>query len=106
MRTPTTKEACAAFYFQDICLRSFHVRDARGGLASSDRMAAWLRSISGSIRPPISRPLLRSIDLVGRAAARDRVGSIGVVVADPTFDPNSPQVAGLEGIEEDAFVFK
>ena len=45
---------------------------------------------------------LRSIGLVGRLAAKDRVGSIGVVVADPTFDPDSCLTAGLEGLEEDA----
>src|SRR5271170_2875245 len=49
---------------------------------------------------------LRSIDLVGRPAAKDRVGSIGVVVADPKFDPGFCLTAGLEGIEEDAFVFE
>jgi hypothetical protein len=34
------------------------------------------------------------------------VGSIGVVVADPTPDPGSSLTAGLEGIEEDVFVFE
>ena len=34
------------------------------------------------------------------------MGSIGVVVADPTFDPGFCLTAGLEGIEEDAFVFE
>ena len=34
------------------------------------------------------------------------MGSIGVVVADPTTDPCSCLTAGLEGIEVDAFVFQ
>ncbi len=49
---------------------------------------------------------LRSIDLIGRPAAEDRVGSIGIVVADPPTDPCSCLTAGLEGIEVDAFVFQ
>ena len=49
---------------------------------------------------------LRSIDLVGRPAPEDRVGSIGIIVADPTFDPGSCLAAALKGIEEDAFVFQ
>ena len=46
------------------------------------------------------------IDLVGRPAAEDRVGSIGVILGKPTTDPGSYLTAGLEGIEVDAFVFQ
>ncbi len=42
---------------------------------------------------------LRSIDLIGRPAAEDRVGPIGIVVADPPTDHCSCRTAGLEGIE-------
>jgi len=34
------------------------------------------------------------------------VGSIGIIVADPTSDPGSCLAAALKGIEEDAFVFQ
>jgi hypothetical protein len=34
------------------------------------------------------------------------VGSIGVVISDPTTDPCSCLTASLEGIEVDAFVFQ
>jgi len=44
-------------------------------------MAGWLRWILGSITPPILLVCLRSIDLVGRPAAEDRVGSIVPVLA-------------------------
>ena len=44
----------------------------------------------------------RSVDLVGRPAAKNRAGSIGVVVADPTFDPGFCLTAGLEGIASHA----
>src|SRR5271169_3019192 len=69
-------------------------------------MAAWLRWILVPLRRQFLLACLRSIDLIGRPAAEDRVGSIGVVVADPTPDPGSSLTAGLEGIEEDAFVFE
>jgi hypothetical protein len=69
-------------------------------------MAGWLRWNLGSITPPILLVCLRSIDLVGRPAAEDRVGSIGIIVADPTSDPGSCLAAALKGIEEDAFVFQ
>ena len=74
----------------------------RGGPALRDRMAAWLRWILGLITPPISPRCLRSIDLVGRPAAEDRVRSIGVVVVDPTTNPRSCLTASLKGIEVDA----
>jgi len=43
---------------------------------------------------------------VWRPAAEGRVRSIGVVVADPATDAGSCLTAGLEGIEEHAFVFQ
>ena len=49
---------------------------------------------------------LRSIDLIGRPAAEDRVGPIGIVVADPPTDPCSCRTAGVEGIEVDALVLQ
>src|SRR5271169_5254484 len=69
-------------------------------------MAAWLRWILVPLRRQFLLACLRSIDLIGRPAAEDRVGSIGVVVADPTPDPGSCLTAGLEGIVEVAFVFE
>ena len=47
-----------------------------------------------------------NIDLVGRPATEGRVRSIGVVVADPATNAGSCLTAGLEGIEEHAFVFE
>src|SRR5438034_11529666 len=46
------------------------------------------------------------IDPTRRSAAEGRVGSIGVIEADPTSDPSSCLTASLECIEEDAFIFQ
>lgn len=51
---------------------------------------------SDSIAPPI----------LPRPAAEDRVGSLGVVAADPASYPGSYLTAGLEGIEVDASAFQ
>ena len=48
---------------------------------------------------------LGSIDLVRRPAAEGGVVAIGVVVVDSTTDPSSFLAPGLEGFEQDAFVF-
>src|SRR6266498_4172478 len=52
------------------------------------------------------RKRLTARPLVGRSAAEGRVGSIGVIEADPTSDPSSCLTASLECIEEDAFIFQ
>ena len=55
----------------------------RGGPVLRDRMAAWLRWNRVRLRRQFLLVCLRSIDLIGRPAAEDRVGSIGVVVVSP-----------------------
>ena len=80
----------------------------RGGPDLRVRMAAWLRWILGfwvRLRRQFLLVCLRSIDLVGRPSAEGRVWSIGVVIVDSASDSGSCLAAGLEGIQEHAFVF-
>src|SRR6202167_5858939 len=82
------------------------VRGKRGGPVFRNRMPAWLRWILVRLRRQFLLVCLCSIDLVGRPAGEGGVGSLCIVVTDPTSDPRSCLAAGLKGIEVDAFVFQ